>query len=233
MQNQAGFRLDTTTGQLVFINWLDSTHPLIYFSPSTATQSEATYLVDMNATKLHRIKTNSGQPQAVVQSNGQHPVLLWGGEQAAVVDLQTGDTQTVFARDPTVPQWATASDHQWDFGDLPGNLSATWVGANTFVLTIAPQASERNLRDWGKVMLVDIAAQRLHVLAEQGHLAAVFPDGNLLIRQGWINGELQLFQPDISQAPTQVTPGGAWADRWVVSPDGQKVAWREMDTPAR
>jgi hypothetical protein len=231
VREQGGFRIEAAAGQLSPVEWLDGSRLLIFWSITDPLPPNATYLADLTTGKLRRIAINSGHPWLATQPEGQFAVVYWN-EQAAVIDLQSGAMQTVFARDPAVPQWATSADHRWDFGDLPSSFSATWIGRTTVVLTLAPYAPERNLRDWGKVMLVDIAAQHVRVLAEQGHLAAVFPDGSLLTRHGWIDGKLQLFTPNTTQPPLSVAPKGFWTSSWVISPDGQNVAWLEWDSPA-
>jgi hypothetical protein len=229
-REQDGFRIEAAAGQLLRVEWLDASRMLFFWSSADPSPPDATYLADLATGRLRRIAINSGQSLLATQPGGQFAVIYWN-EHAAVMDLQSGAIHIVFARDPAAPQWATSADHQWDFGDLPGGLSATWIGMTTCVLTLAPNAPERNLRDWAKVMLVDVAAQRVRVLAERGHLAAVFPDGSLLVRQGWIDGELQLLTPDATQSPTSVAPKGFWTSNWVVSPDGRNVAWLEWDPP--
>jgi hypothetical protein len=230
VREQDAIRLELSSGALTGSDWLDATHLLMHWSTSTAPQVNATYLLDVSSGRLQHLASNLGQPSAHMQPAGQLAIIGWAA-QVGLIDLRSGALETVFAHDPAVTQWAGEAEHQWDFGDLPGSFSATWTGADTFVLTESPADPARNLRNWGKLMLVDISAQRVQVLAAQGHLAAVFPDGSLLIRPGWMDGALQLFAPDGAAAPIPVTPGGPWSDSWTVSPDGQRVAWLEWNPP--
>jgi hypothetical protein len=191
---------------------------------------DATYLLDVRAGALRRLAANAGQPWAFVRPSGQLAIIRWDAN-VELIDLRSGERETVFARDPAAAQWATEARRLGDSGNLHGSFDAIWVGEDTFVLAESLFDSGLDLRAWGKVMRVDISAKHVHVLAEHGYLAAVFPDGILLVRQGWMDGALQLFTPNTNLAPSQVTPGGHWTDSWTVSPDGRKVAWLEWNPP--
>src|SRR5439155_16884104 len=107
----------------------------------------------------------------------------------------------------------------------------TWIGENTFALTLPPEDERAYLYHWGKVLLADAATKQVSVLAEEGQLVAALPDGTLLLRRGWIDGELQALAPPYDAPPRTISPRGTWATGWAVSPDGQKVAWLELEIP--
>lgn len=113
-------------------------------------------------------------------------------------------------------------------GDM-GYVAPHHATPDTAGLTLAPPDG-RNAPRWGKVLLANVAQRQVHLLAEPGQLAAVLPDGSLLLRRGWVNGELQHLAPAYDKA-VAVAPGGPWTWGWAVSPEGRRVAWLEMTPP--
>jgi hypothetical protein len=106
-----------------------------------------------------------------------------------------------------------------------------WANSTALVLTLFP-LDNRGMWPWGKVLLVDIAKQKVSTLMESGQVAAVLADGMLLIRPGWIDGPLKAITPPYADPPQTVAPGGPWTEGWEVSPDGKRVAWLEMAPPS-
>jgi hypothetical protein len=242
VREQAGFRLEPASGQVVVLNdgWLDPAHLLISWEITAAAQPNATYLVDLSAGKLQRIIDNIGQPRVSIQPGGRRALLTWSDANrlpsrptgAAVLDIDTGTVEIVVTSDQAVEQWANPSERRWPSGEKLRSIAATWVDRDTFILEMTRSDAAGNSRGRGKVLLVDSIARSIRVLAERGDLVGVFPDGSLMIRRGWMDGELLLFTADAEQTPIQVTLGGPWTDSWTISPDGQKVAWLEWDPPA-
>jgi hypothetical protein len=229
MRNQAGVCLETAEGLLTRLNWLDDARVLVHWSRSVAAKEQTTYLVDLDAGALHQLSTHCGPPyNGILSPGGQFAVLLWD-RHAGLVDLRSGTSFLVFSRDSALPHWTTEADQGWRFGDVPISLDAVWLGADTFVLTITPQTYLAP--KWGQLLLVDVAAQQVRVLAEQGQVAAVLPDGALLVRRGWVDGPIHLFAPAYHEPPIDVAPGGPWTWGWAASPDGQRVAWLEWAPP--
>src|SRR5206468_2548692 len=114
--------------------------------------------------------------------------------QVRLLDVSSGQAQTVMSSDPAAPQWTGAAQHSAALSKL-SYVHATWIGENTFALTLPPEDERAYLYHWGKVLVADAATKRVSVLAEEGQLVAALPDGTLLLRRGWIDGELQAVAP--------------------------------------
>ncbi len=234
--DEAGYQLEASSGLVRVTAWLNAALLLANWSDASTDTVTASYLIDLTTGLVTPLKTVvSGV--AVPQREGHAAIVLQGNfsspeeVQAALLDVPTASIQPIFALDPGVSQWAGPADRSWQFGAVPGVLSAVWIGPDTVVLTATPQ-DEHNISNWGKVVLVNIKSHTVQTLTDHGQLAAAMPNGNLLLQDGWVDAGLQLLQPPYDRPPTLVTPAGPWAWGWAVSPDSQKVAWWELQPPA-
>jgi hypothetical protein len=151
----------------------------------------------------------------------------------ALYDFASGTLQTVADIDPGVPQWAGPDANLSEF--KPGTevfvyAEPVWVGNDSFALTIKRGTEAGPDADTWRALFVDIAQRSVRVLASEGAVIGTFPDGSVLFRKGRVDGAMQLFRPGEKSLPL-VSPAGPWTMSWTTSPDGKKVAWREMIPP--
>ena len=228
-----GFRLLVPAGTLGAVAWVGPSALLVrWFPPGGG--AETAYLVDLAAQRVQRLVTAAMQYE-FVSPGGRRLALTWGNWRphqsvgVGVAGVQDGEMQTVLAADPDVPQWAGAAERAWQFGEAPATVTAAWLDDDRLLLTLTPQDG-RNVQNWGKVLLADVATHQVRTLAERGQVAAVLKGGALLLRRGWVDGELQLLAPPYDR-PVSVAAGGPWTAGWAVSPDGGRVAWLEAEAP--
>ena len=241
-----GFRLGTAEGRLssgtLFDGWLDPSHLLVRWHHPTDQSQIATYLADLNSGKTLLLDTKSDIALALPSPDSKRAVLLHWSEyskadnspRALMLDMDSGEVQTIFDLDPTAPQWsAEVTAHNWNFGDVYVYLKGEWAGQDYFVLTLRPrlEVDYAPYGDWGKVLLVDVAGKHVRVLAEEGQVAAILPNRGVLLRLGWVDGDLQFLPLPPTGAPVKIATRGHWTQGWAVSPDGLKVAWLEAVAP--
>ncbi len=240
----AGYRLDVFEGHAGFPSgpspWVGSSRLLVEWSPlgvAGGVPQSTPYLIDVGSGKLEQLPGYSYGTQVFPQPAGKRLALVRsveGDVTVSLVDLDTGtvEVHSIYSSDPSVPQWAGGDAHQWDIDGLRIHAIAEWLNDTAFVLRVQPIGDEQ-IRDWGtKLLLVDVLRERVVVLSGRGELAAVFPDGAVLWREGWWDGELLYLSPPYEGQPERVSAGGPWTLGWSVSPDGQKVAWLEMTPPS-
>ncbi|HYP40022.1 MAG TPA: hypothetical protein VEX13_06640 [Chloroflexia bacterium] len=249
-----GFRLDVYEGRVVLgsndwidsSSWIDSSHLVVgWTSPDTLLGADnvySNYIIDVDDGKLMELpnylpKERDEQIKVVPSPDGDKAVIIWEARylRVALFDFATGSVQEVANIVPGTPQWAGPEINLTEFptGEgVHGFAEPAWAGNDIFVLTIIIDRGENGPAplNWGKVLLVDTTQQKVSVLAERGTVAGIFPDGAVLLRPGWIDGELQLFRPG-DNSLTRVAPSGPWRAGWSFSPDGKQVAWMELTPP--
>jgi hypothetical protein len=231
-REQDGWRLESATGRFSTVRWSGDRLAQLeaqWIPTASAQQSFFSYLVDPDQGTLSI--ANGGGFAVVASENISQPLSV------RLFDVRTGEWQTVFSLDPVVPQWAATADRGRDFMGTQGRIAVQWIGEHAFILSITPvdppYEYDYILASWGKLLLVDTAIDQARVLAERGQVAAVFPDGSLLIRQGWVDGAIELLAPPYyGKPPTTLAPRGRWTSDWIVSPDRKRIAWLEWTPPA-
>lgn len=216
--DQGGFRIEAQSGRPGRSTWVGPDQALVHWWNETGPEGPTPLsLVDLKAETVRTILTAT-RVEAVPQPEGRYVAVL--SEQAAgmgsvhLLDLTTGELEAVYGDD-------SLSIDQ---------LRAVWVGADAFVVSVRPaQGYEPMWRPWGKLLLVNVSTRKMTVLAEQGELGAVLKDGSLLVRHGWMDGELRLHQPPFTGDSIVVSKGGPWSWTFSVSPDGKEVAWLELE----
>jgi hypothetical protein len=224
-----GFRIAAAYGG-IGSKWIDSSHMIINWAPDINKRPNTTFLADLATLQLHELPI-SGTTSVIPSKDGKQAILTPDFGQplgAALLDVSSGQVQTVFSLDATVPQWTDVADRSWTNQNRPANVDATWIDDDAFILKIGSGA-KLEYQSPGKLLLVHLKSQEVQVLTQEGELAAVLPDGSLLLRTGWVDGPLEVLAPPYDAPPTAVTPGGPWTEVWSVSPNGQWVAWFEME----
>jgi hypothetical protein len=188
--------------------WFDDSRLLITWLDATASEY-VLYLVDIEQHILRQLARGSTDYEIHTNTDRTAAMILWGNGvpastlHASLLTLTTESLQPVFVSTPSEPQWTSERDHRWAFATSMSLLSGTWVDQHRFVLAVGP--ADYSLlptsapTGWGKLLLVDTLAQHVQVLSEQSQLLAMFPDGALMIRQGWIDQPLQILAPHIQQ----------------------------------
>ena len=221
-----GYRLEVPTGGLGAA-WLGPALLLArWWQP--APQTTSNYLVDLAAASVRLLGT--GDRREFPGPGGQRAALT-GDSRGGLQDLTVTVVAAGAEAQPVFPGWAAPPERHWPFGEEDATAQVTWLQEDVFLLTLVPVGQQRNMGNWGKVLLVDLAAQGAHTLAERGQVAAVLPDGGLLLRRGWVDGALEFLAPPYTGEPVVVAPGGPWTAGWAVSEGGRRVAWLESATP--
>lgn len=235
--NRLGLR--ARRGSIASLIWFDDSRLLTTWIDGTSSQ-QILYLVNLVQPDLKQLAQGSSGFQVQMNDDRSAAMILWRGEEptstlhAGLLSQATAQLQSVFASSPTVAQWTREQAHAWVFASRMNSLSGSWVDQHTFVLAITPegyslQPTEAST-EWGELLLIDTRVQRVRVVGERSQLLATLSGGTLLIRQGWIDGSLQLLAaPDF--VPQTITTNQAWKSAAVVSPDQQKVAWLEWSAP--
>jgi hypothetical protein len=230
IREKTGFRAETRTGEWSAIRWSWGQPAQLeaqWVPDANATQSFFSYFVDPASGTLRL--ADGGGFQIRMSEDASQPLRV------LLFDARTGREQTVFSLDTSVAQWTPEADRRWDFEGVQGTIAAHWIGEYTFILSITPvdrtYEYDPLLIGWGKILLINTAMQQVSVLAEQGQLVAVFPDGSLLLRRGWVDGAMQLIIPPYTGKPFTIASGGPWTSDWTLSPDGRQIAWIEWTPP--
>jgi Tol biopolymer transport system component len=230
LREQDGWRLEPQAGRFSAVHWSAERPAQLeaqWVPAASAQQSFFSYLVDPDQGTLGL--ANGGGFQIVASEEISQPLSVW------LFDIRTGEWQTVFSLDPAIPQWTAIADRGWDLVGTQGRIATHWVSEQAFILSLIPTdliyGYDSIFAGWGKLLLVDTATRQARVLAESGQLAAVFPDSSVLIRDGWVDGAVQLLAPPYDKPPTTLAPSGPWTSDWVLSPDDERVAWLEWTPP--
>lgn len=236
VRERDGFRVAATTGQLGSARWAGPDLLLVdWFPGGSGSQPTTLMLVNLGSETVHDLLTADSVTE-FISPGGQYLAQLWRGDSSrsigvAVANVTTGDQQAAYAVDPQLPQWSVTGDSRWSFAGPPANLYAMWVAPDRFVVTVQPQDVMTYRWNWGQVLLVNVSTQQVHALAAQGQLAAALPDGAVLIRLGWADGDLVLYDRPGASPRTVATNPDRWTWGWAVRPDGEQVAWLELDPP--
>jgi hypothetical protein len=141
--------------------------------------------------------------------------FVFGGGMLYIADLNTLDLNYVpeiYSSD------VVRSDVTWISKDW-----VAWLRGGFYASAIAPP---------DKLFVMNLNDHQKRMLSEQGVIATALPDGSLVIRTGWVDGPIQLLAPPYDAPPTTIAPAGPWTERWFLSPDGETLAWVEMDPPS-
>jgi hypothetical protein len=227
---QDGYRLEAHVGAVGAIRWDAHTPAQLHVEwlhEPDAGQSFWGYQVEPDSGEFSPEMGGGFHIQASTEPDRPLNVYL--------LDAGAGQWHTIFSLDPAVPQWADPADRRWDFDGVGGTVTTHWVGAHQVVLALTPLSLHYDdvLVGWGKLLLVDVRAHQVRVLAEQGQLVAAFPNGSLLLRRGWIDGPVQLIAPPYDEPPATLANSGPWSTNWLLSPDLRRVAWLEWTPPVR
>jgi hypothetical protein len=203
----AGYRVTAPTGGMGALQWLSPTALLTTWFPAEGKESEV-YLLDMTAGRLSKAIT--GQVLRTVPNPIGNRALLMTARQVYLLDVAAAKVQPLETDAP---------------GEMP---DATWLDGERYVIKVG--AGSRAMYGYGKLLLGDAGGIR-KTLAEAGRVAAVFPDGAVLVQENWIDGPLVLHRPPFDKPPVTVAPGGPWTMGFRVGLDGNTVAWLDMEAP--
>lgn len=226
-RTEDGFRLKAESGALGGMTWVDSSHLLVRWFPSPEEPAFSVLLIDLNQARVIPV-LRAQQAFEVIHPEGLYALLLAedesGKPRLLLLDTSLGNVQTIIGPERTAWTELTLAA-----GTTAWQLQAFWTGGKSFVLSEMPAG--KGMPGWGKQFFVDIARRQVLVLAEAGQVVASFPDGSLLTRQGWVDGELQILSSDRRSQPQVIAPGGPWTWGFAVSPGGDRLAWMELTPP--
>lgn len=203
----AGYRIAAPSGGLGANEWLSPTALLTTWYPAVDREPEL-FLLDVAAGRLTKVLT--GNVLRTVSTPLGERALLMTARQVYLLDVAAAKVQPIET-------------------DAPGEMSdATWLDGERYVLKVG--GGSRAMYGYGKLVLGHAGGVR-KTLAEEGHVAAVLPDGAVLVQENWIDGPLVLHTPPFDKPPVTVAPGGAWTMGFRVGLDGNTVAWQDMEAP--
>lgn len=238
-----GFRIEasspTISESLHLAGWIDSSRLVVttIHEGQYGLYADATYLADLATASARRLEVD-GTGWIIPGLNKQEALLVQGEDHTpfsvALLDVASGQIQTILSEESGQPQWLTSAKRDSVLRNVIGLESATWLDENLVVLKLTLKLVLEGNAGYatpGRLLLLQLHAPKFRVLADEGELAAVLPNGRLLIRPGWVDGPLEVLVPHYDGQPIQITPGGPWTETWAVSPNGKLVAWFEMDDP--
>ncbi len=192
----------------------------VIWSPSATSSHLYTYRVDPDSATA-QLQPGGGYVISA-QADAQHPLTV------RLVPPGSDQPQTVFSLDRKLAQWAKRADRQWKFRGTAGSLKVSWLNEEQFILTLLPARYPGALfGEPGKLLLVNAKTHTVRTLRDEGDLLAQLADGSLLIRSGWLNGEMQVLAPPFTAAQTVRSPGKLWSSDWMRSSSGRFVVWAE------
>lgn len=231
VQEPEGYRLETDSGQFGSAFWVGPAQVVVQWSATgQAPQPPTLFYADLAGRRSRAVMTGDLLEAPAVR--GTQAVLLQQGGKVALLDGPTGALETIWATDPKTPQWAGSETHTWQFAGDPRSWHVDWLTDDAFLVSISPAEYDLDRHPWGKLLLVDVKAHKVWPLAEAGELGAMLPDGSLLVRRGWMDGELVRFGLPYGSTPETLAPAGPWTAGFAAGPGAGQAAWLELDLPA-
>lgn len=216
--------------------WVGPNYVLVGWRSGTGSTKGLYFLIDVRAGTMRQVLVGKALEWVSPSPYGKRAILMWGrgnrgGEElgAALLDMESGELETIYSLGPSARQWTLPEDRRWEFGQVNAAVSAAWVTTDTVVLSLRPEVGGA-LSGYGRHLLVDVGVRRVRTLVERGQLAVFFKDGSLLMRRGGFSGPLLYYAPPYD-APITAMVGGVWSEAWTPSPDGVHAAWLETPPP--
>jgi len=236
---EAGEQLVTpNSGAIVLARRFSPSHALVIWRPAAAQAglaSESIYLLNLEAQTARRIQEDPTQLIFPPQYDGPRRINpRMAEDQIVVVDEQTGTEHVVYDRDPSVEQWLSDELRPTQTRDLYELFGLQWADSTHLVVTINDLSTDPQIQrglSFGTVVRIDTTSGDVELLTKSGSVFDVLPDGTLLVRHGWIDGEI--WQHPIDGGPALLSAAGPWVHGATgVSPDGRWVVWREFTAPS-
>jgi hypothetical protein len=218
--------------------WLGPSRIRIVWSSGKEPWEGKSYLADLQSGTLEEYVPPSREwppsYSSVARPNDTRALLIKGGNEdvwgLTLYDSSTSQEETVFDRNPSVPQWAGAEVHEGQEPLNPGY--PIWLDEDFFLLPVARHLNSQ-VGDPGPMilLLVDAASRKVEVLARGVQDFTADFAATVIYQTGGISGALMILPPPYTAKPIILAPGGPWIRDWVASPDGSRVAWVEATAP--
>jgi hypothetical protein len=224
--------------------WLGPSRLQVYWSSGKEPYEGASYVVDLQSGTLEKYNPTLewyAPYGSMPNPDGKRALLLIGatediwGLAYSYYDGATKQEETVYDRDPSVPQWVGADGHEPGVALSPG--SPVWLSDDIFLLPLGPSPGSGEPRGKGKLLLVSASSHKIRILAkeeseesEQSGYCICQHGMPLIYQSRGISGPLFMLPAPYTGTPITLTLGGSWIRDWAATPDG-RVAWVEATAP--
>jgi hypothetical protein len=212
-----------SSGAIALASRFSPTHVLLVWRPDDGSGPalERAYLLNLETQTARPVQHHPTQGFFITES------------QIVVVEARTGAEHVIYDRDPAAEQWLPADLRPTETTNLHAAFQIAWATSTQLVLTINDLPDDPTVQrglDFGKVVRIDITTGQVELLVESGSVFGLLADGTVLVRHGWIDGEL--WQHPISGPGALLTDAGVWVHGSIgLSPDRRWVVWREFSPP--